>query len=517
MASILGPNTTTASELASRSYAPLTIAVLLVVGILALYASTVASMVGIWQRSETFAHGFVVVPICLWLAWRHRAVLAATPARPWWPALLLVALAGALWLAASLADVVSGRQFALVLMVQAGLVALLGLAVARAAAFPLAFLLFAVPAGEFLLPTLIDWTADFTVAALRLSGVPVYREANQFVIPSGQWSVVEACSGLRYLIASLMIGTLYAAVSFRSPWRRAAFVAASLLVPILANWIRAYLIVMIGHLSDNRLAVGVDHLIYGWLFFGLVMGLLFWVGSLWSEPRAPAAPAAPASPAHISGASAAGLLGMAVAVLAVAGIWRPVLSGFLAESPLPVPELAALRITPGLLTGGAETLPEWTPAYSGQSAVLRQAFLAGSGAPVGLYVGFWRNQVKGRELVTSGNELTSTRLQQWIETSREAARVRFGGGDVDALRAGIAGQRSRFVVYRLFWVDGRVTGNPYVVKAWLAWSRLTGRPGDAALIVTYASAGAPGDPAREAMQVLSGPILEVLDRAGSFR
>ena len=54
------------------------------------------------------------------------------------------------------------------------------------------------------------------------------------------------------------------------------FVAASILVPIVANWLRAYMIVMIGHLSNNKLAVGVDHIIYGWVFFGIVMLLLFW-------------------------------------------------------------------------------------------------------------------------------------------------------------------------------------------------------------------------------------------------
>ena len=140
-----------------------------------------------------------------------------------------------------------------------------------------------MPLGEVLVPTLMDWTATFTVAALRASGVPVYQEGNFLVIPSGMWSIVEACSGLRYLIASLMVGCLYAYLSYRSPGRRVAFIAASLVLPIFANWLRAYMIVMLGHLSNNRLAVGVDHLIYGWIFFGLVMVLLLWIGSRWRE------------------------------------------------------------------------------------------------------------------------------------------------------------------------------------------------------------------------------------------
>ena len=48
----------------------------LVVAILLLYRDTVTTMVGIWYRSETFAHAFLVPPITLWLIWRQRADLA---------------------------------------------------------------------------------------------------------------------------------------------------------------------------------------------------------------------------------------------------------------------------------------------------------------------------------------------------------------------------------------------------------------------------------------------------------
>ena len=102
-------------------------------------------------------------------------------------------------------------------------------------AFPLAYLLLAVPFGEALIPPLIDFTADFTVTALQLTGIPVYREGSFFTIPSGNWSVVEACSGLRYLIASFTLGTLYAYLTYRSLKRRLIFIALSVIVPIIAN------------------------------------------------------------------------------------------------------------------------------------------------------------------------------------------------------------------------------------------------------------------------------------------
>src|SRR5205085_9364279 len=110
--------------------------------VVALYWRTSASIVAIWLRSETFTHGYVVVPIALWLVWRRRDALAQIPAQPWWPPLAVVAAAGALWLVASAADTLGVKQFALVFMIQAGIVAIVGRKLSRALAFPLAFLIF---------------------------------------------------------------------------------------------------------------------------------------------------------------------------------------------------------------------------------------------------------------------------------------------------------------------------------------------------------------------------------------
>ena len=261
-----------------------------------LYRATALEMVDTWERSNTFTHAFLVPPIVLWLIWRQRSALAPMVPRPMPWVLLPLAAAVGVWLLGDLAVVNSVTQFAFTAMLILLVPALLGPEVTRRLAFPLAFSFFAVPLGDILLPQLMQWTADFTVLALRLSGVPVYREGLQFVIPSGTWSVIEACSGVRYLIASFMVGSLFAYLNYRSPWRRLAFGVVSLLVPVLANWLRAYMIVMLGHLSDNTLAVGVDHLIYGWVFFGFVIMLMFVIGGRFAEPdvelpvaRAPAA------------------------------------------------------------------------------------------------------------------------------------------------------------------------------------------------------------------------------------
>lgn len=477
--------------------APVVASLCAAIAIALVYRETAESIVAIWIRSETFAHGFLVVPLCLWLVWRNRDVLAALPARPWWPGLALVLLAGGVWFVMATADVLGLAQFGLAFMIQASVITIVGLRVSRALAFPLAFLWFAVPVGEIFVPTLIDWTADFTIAALRLTGIPVYREGNHFVIPTGMWSIVEACSGIRYIIASVMVGVIYAAVAYRSARRRALFIAASIAVPILANWLRAYLIVLVGHLSHNQIAVGVDHIIYGWVFFGVVMLLLFWVGSFWSEDRAQPAPARDAaSPAHAGGASAPGarFAAAAVACVLAAAAWMPLEAMVVRKASATHAPLATIEPAGGWQRVDKVTT-QWVPRYSGHEWILHETFRKGD-SEVGLFIAYYRDQHKGRELVTSGNQLTDGREPTWKQTRTQREDVDWLGQQVEATRARILGPREEIDAVRLFWVDGRVTSSIYAAKALLAWSRLTGRGDDAALIVMHAPArpDGSGDP-----------------------
>jgi exosortase A len=493
---------------------PITWACLLAVaGILAVHWDTAASIVAIWIRSETFAHGFFVIPICVWLAWRKRGALAEVPAQPWWPGLVFVGISGALWLVASAADALGARQFALAFMLQAAIITVVGLRMARVLAFAVAFLLFAVPFGEIFVPTLIDWTADFTVAALRFSGVPVFREVNQFIIPTGAWSVVEACSGVRYVIASLMVGTLYAAIAYRSARKRVYFMAAALLVPIVANWLRAYMIVMIGHLSNNRLATGVDHIIYGWVFFGIVMLLLFWIGAFWQEgtqverrkhqftPNAAVTTSAPWSL----------FLVPALAAIAMVSGWRPIATSIHEPTSVNLPSLASISSAKGWsATSGAIT--DWKPHYSGEVVELAQTFEKGDWQ-AGIYIEYYRSQTKGHELITSANVLVTPENSRWKQTSRGERAIDWSGARKTVGSAELAARDSQLELLHFFWIDGRVTANPYVGKAWQAWSRLTGRGDDAALVVLYAPFDTMHKGRRESLGDFASAIMPGIESA----
>ena len=320
----------TVGDLAPRAklaFLALAVGLLGVVGILHLDAWS--ALVSVWARSVSYNHCFLVFPVSVWLIYRERASLSSMNFRPYWPGLVLLALLAGVWLFATVAGVNSLRDFATVATVPVLCVTLLGADFGRAMRFPLAFMLFAWPFGEVLIPPFIDLTADFTVMALRLTGVPLYREGNTFVLPTGQWSVVQECSGIRYLMASAFAGTVFAHLHMRSRRRWIAFVALSVAVPIVANWVRAYLTVLLGHLTENRLAVGVDHLIYGWVFFGIVMTGVFVIGARMADDGQPQ-PAKPRPRPSTNTATSGRVYGFAVVLVFVAaGIgpaWKFVLS-----------------------------------------------------------------------------------------------------------------------------------------------------------------------------------------------
>jgi exosortase A len=457
--------------------------------IIVAYASTAWAMVDTWYRSATFTHGFVVAPICAWLVYRRRGRLAGIDPRPAPLVLAFLPILGLAWLVGAFAGVNALSQFAFVGMIVLLVPAMLGREVAYEIAFPLAFLLFAVPVGDFLLPTLMERTANFTVWALRATGVPVYREGLLLVLPNGRWSIVEACSGVRYLIASLMVGTLYAYLNYRSYWRRAAFIVFAAAVPIVANWVRAYLIVMLGYLSNNQLAVGVDHLIYGWIFFGIVMLLMFWAGSRWQEP--PAKPALVAQPAGsvTEHRPAARFWPVSIAAIGIAAMW-PALDFATRIPPSSAP--IALQVAAPVGWHAVSNETSFSPRFDEPSGEWRGAWER-SGERVHLNIAYYRDQTPQRKLVGGANPLVRDDDTSWVRATSRVREVALGGADyriTETLLLGTGGRR--MLVWQWYWIaDGIVTASDALAKAHIGWLRLSRRRDDAAGIVLYADANDP--------------------------
>ncbi len=432
--------------------------------VLVLFRATLFDLVSIWWNSETFSHGFLILPISLWLLWRDRARLSVLQPSGEPLALALTLGAGLVWLLADLVDVNVIEQLALVAILVSGIWVLVGTPLARAMAFPLGFLFLAVPMGEGLIPPLMQFTADSTEYLVRASGIPVYREDMYLTLPTGRWSVVEACSGVRYLIASFTLGLVFAYITYQSLWRRLLFVLAAIATPVLANSLRAWGIVMIGHYSGMEMAVGVDHLIYGWAFFGVVILLLFWVGGIWQEPEP--GTAVPAAAGAAQGMTHRGPGSVLLLLLVLSVLPAPVAAYWFAHvEPRAVGELALLSSDDGWQRSEPSGW-NWQPAQYGADRQLTAYFEespSGSGAaPLRLDVYQYLNQQPGIELVTPGQFWRRDR-ESWLLLA-QASPAPAAGFVVDEAVLSETASGERLLAWSWYRVAGQTTVNPYQVK-----------------------------------------------------
>jgi exosortase A len=244
----------------------------------AVFATEGAAALQIWETSTAYNHCWLIAPVAAWLAWERRHRLRGMRPAPA-PVLALLALPlGLGWLLAERLGIMEGRQLMALGLAEVLVLAVLGRGFVRAMAAPLAYLVFLVPFGAFAVPLLQRITAWLIEFGLGLTSIPHYVDGLIIETPAGLFYVAEACAGLRFSIAALAFGALYAIVIFRSPSRRLAVLALAVAVPIVANGLRALGIVVLGHYLGSAEAAAADHLIYGWAFFSLVIILLILAG-----------------------------------------------------------------------------------------------------------------------------------------------------------------------------------------------------------------------------------------------
>ena len=333
-----------------------------------LFLPECVAAVGVWRSSDTYGHCFLILPMAAYLAWDRRAALAGLAPRSL-PVLAPLALPIAgVWFLSERLGVMEGRQLAAIAALELLFLAVLGWRLFRALRAPLVFLVFLVPFGAFVTPALQQFTAGFIVRGLNVLGIANYATDLTVEISAGVFYVAEACAGLRFLIAAVAFGVFYALLNYRSPGRRLLFVAASVVVPVLANGVRALGIVVLGAILGSANAAAADHIIYGWVFFSLVTLLLVAGGMPFREdllePVPSGKPDARPADTRPAWAAAAVVLPLAIGPAAAMLLARQVTPALFTQAlafatppgctadPAPAPDLPAQRVTTALSCAG---------------------------------------------------------------------------------------------------------------------------------------------------------------------
>lgn len=232
-----------------------------------------------WWNIDTYNHILLIPLIIAWLVALRRDDLARIEPKAWLPGLALVLGALTLWLIGRATGINLVAHAGAVAALQAAVVAVLGLRTSAILFLPLTFMVFLVPFGDELIPALQMITADIAITLTHWSGVRAAIDGIFIDTPVGLFIVAEACSGVKFLVAMVALGTLVCFTAFESWTRRALFMLACVIVPILANGVRAWGTIYIAQSQGVEFAEGFDHIFYGWIFFAIVVAIL--LGAAW--------------------------------------------------------------------------------------------------------------------------------------------------------------------------------------------------------------------------------------------
>ena len=543
------------------------VALLLVAGIAGLvailYSSSFVSMVQLWRYGDHH-HGVLVFPIAAYFLWRSRHGLAALPVRPWGWGIGLLSVLVLGWVVSRGIGVQAAEHLAAVLLIPAAVATFLGVSIVRFSLFPLLFLIAAVPVGDALVPYLMQITANVSETLLRMAHVPVLREGQIMTLPGGVFEIADVCAGLRYLISGTMMGLLFAYTTFRSNWKRAMFVGVAAVALIFANGVRAFVVMFVASATEMRYLAGRDHVVFGWLMFGIVVMALFWggqrfadeqdaqivseqggVGGGWKQGRDLLPLVLGLAMLATTGQPLIKFLGSTwILVLPAGGLLISVLyRRFRGFQSIDAPKsqrdhggrrrigtfsviLAAVSVLgagPALVGRSSEPAADnspslqlpavagcsppgaWAPDW--QPEVLAPDFrVAGTYAcdekPVSVFVAGYYQSIQGKELINDQNELLPPRLRRYTSI-REAEFETSAGHKIRVVEAEIRSRELQYLVWYWYAVGGHTTSSSIGVKLLQAYQFVASGSVEGRVYLVQTPLGAEAEAARSRLAVVA--------------
>jgi len=279
------------SEQTSRIKLNPKVYVLILIAVLA-YLPVLADLVVDWYQDSNYSHGFLIIPVSVWLIWRQRAVLSSVPIRSsnWGFAGILIALA--VFIVGTAGAEYFSARFSFVLLLASMALYFLGWMFLRKTWFAFFFMLFMIP-----IPYVIYYSFTFPMQlfaskiasfALGIIGLPLFRFGNVLHLPGGQaLEVAEACSGLRSIVSLLALGALLAYFTQENRAKAVVLFLSTIPIAIFGNVVRISFTAIGTYAISEKFVEGALHEMAGMLVFLFSLIMLLIVGSLLKWKRLP--------------------------------------------------------------------------------------------------------------------------------------------------------------------------------------------------------------------------------------
>jgi exosortase len=259
-------------------------AIILFGGWLAVFWPVYPELVHTWLTHSNNSHGILVPLISAFFAWNKREELSRAATRSsYWGGIILAA-SMAVYVIAYTGQVAVATR----LMIVTSLIGLVlfnyGREVFGILKFPLIYLVFMVPVPvsiyslvAFPLQLFATKVSHFLISLVQ---IPVYREGNMLYFVQTQLEVAQACSGLRSMMAFVMLSVLFAYLIDRGWGKRILLVASAIPLAIFANIVRVTGTGILAHFYGGDVARGFLHEFSGLAVFAfgfVLMFLLYWL------------------------------------------------------------------------------------------------------------------------------------------------------------------------------------------------------------------------------------------------
>lgn len=244
-----------------------------------LHFKTVMSLVFFWWNSYTYDYGLLVAPISVYLIWKKWPFLIGQQSQVSIIGISLLLFANLIWFLAFLVDVQTITQIAFVAILSTLIMACAGKSGLMLMRFPLLYLSIAIPIWDPLRVVLQNITVSIVSHWLDLVDIPSYVKGIYIQIPEGEFMIATTCAGLRYFLASMALFSLYSHLYYKKFKTMALFLTVSLFLAVMVNWVRVFIVIVAGHLTNMQHFLVHDHADFGWLLFALTIIPLFIFGN----------------------------------------------------------------------------------------------------------------------------------------------------------------------------------------------------------------------------------------------
>jgi len=244
-----------------------------------------------WASSDEYSHGFFIIPLCFYIVWLKKDTLAQVPVKSSLSGLFMIIISLLLYVFAYHAEILTLSSFSMVVLIAGVIAYFYGFLMLKKLIFPLFLLLFMIPVpaqiySKLTIPLQL-FVSEISVSLSSIFEIPIYRDGNLIYLPDQTFQVVQACSGLRSMIALLTLCVVFGYFTLKSNFLRTILFVTGVPVAIVVNIIRVLIMILFFYYFNIDLTSDSVHTVFGLVIFSLALILIYSTKgllSIWDGP-----------------------------------------------------------------------------------------------------------------------------------------------------------------------------------------------------------------------------------------